>query len=302
MTGAIIAAACLFLGLFLQKLPGFPAKNASDWVQSYLIKIVLPALALLYIPEIKPTWGLLIPISSAWFTFLLSWLLFGLLGKKLNWEKNTTGCLIIVAGLANTSFLGFPIIEGLYGKVGLPTALLIDQGGSFLIVSSLSILVGSIYGNHSESLEKVPLKILKFPPFGFLVGTLVMSIWELETPEPLIPFLQLIGKTMPSMALLAIGLKFSVDRDSLSSRFFWYGLGYRLILAPAVVWLLYRNFIPADSLDLKVTVMESGMAPMITGSIVAMQFGLNPKLASLLSGLGMPISAASLVLWYYFLR
>ena len=302
MTGAIIAAACLFLGLFLQKLPGFPAKNASDWVQSYLIKIVLPALALLYIPEIKPTWGLLIPISSAWFTFLLSWLLFGLLGKKLNWGKNTTGCLIIVAGLANTSFLGFPIIEGLYGKVGLPTALLIDQGGSFLIVSSLSILVGSIYGNHSESLEKVPLKILKFPPFGFLVGTLVMSIWELETPEPLIPFLQLIGKTMPSMALLAIGLKFSVDRDSLSSRFFWYGLGYRLILAPAVVWLLYRNFIPADSLDLKVTVMESGMAPMITGSIVAMQFGLNPKLASLLSGLGMPISAASLVLWYYFLR
>lgn len=302
MTGAIIAAACLFLGLFLQKLPGFPAKNASDWVQSYLIKIVLPALALLYIPEIKPTWGLLIPISSAWFTFLLSWLLFGLLGKKLNWEKNTTGCLIIVAGLANTSFLGFPIIEGLYGKVGLPTALLIDQGGSFLIVSSLSILVGSIYGNHSESLAKVPLKILKFPPFGFLVGTLVMSIWELETPEPLIPFLQLIGKTMPSMALLAIGLKFSVDRDSLSSRFFWYGLGYRLILAPAVVWLLYRNFIPADSLDLKVTVMESGMAPMITGSIVAMQFGLNPKLASLLSGLGMPISAASLVLWYYFLR
>ncbi|WP_026967404.1 AEC family transporter [Algoriphagus terrigena] len=301
MTGVIIAAGCLFLGLFLQKLPGFPTKTASDWVQSYLIKIVLPALALLYIPEIKPTWGLLIPISSAWLTFLLSWLIFGLLGKKLNWGKNTTGCLIIVAGLANTSFLGFPVIEGLYGKVGLPTALLIDQGGSFLIVSSLSILVGSIYGNHSESLAKVPLKIIKFPPFGFLVGTLLMSLFQVKTPEFLIPFLQLIGKTMPPMALLAIGLKFSVDRDSLASRFFWYGLGYRLILAPAVVWLLYRNFIPTDSLDLKVTVMESGMAPMITGSIVAMQFGLNPKLATLLSGLGMPISAASLVAWYYFL-
>lgn len=301
MTGVIIAAGCLFLGLFLQKLPGFPTKTASDWVQSYLIKIVLPALALLYIPEIKPTWGLLIPISSAWFTFLLSWLIFGLLGKKFNWGKNTTGCLIIVAGLANTSFLGFPVIEGLYGKAGLPTALLIDQGGSFLIVSSLSILVGSIYGNHSESLAKVPLKILRFPPFGFLVGTLVMSIFQFKTPEPLIPFLQLIGKTMPPMALLAIGLKFSADRHSLASRFFWYGLGYRLILAPAIVWLLYRNFIPADSLDLKVTVMESGMAPMITGSIVAMQFGLNPKLATLLSGLGMPISAASLVVWYYFL-
>jgi predicted permease len=43
------------------------------------------------------------------------------------------------------------------------------------------------------------------------------------------------------------------------------------------------------------------MAPMITGSIVAMQFGLHPRLATLLSGLGMPISAVSLVIWYYLL-
>ncbi|RIW18436.1 AEC family transporter [Algoriphagus lacus] len=301
MTGVIIAISCLFLGLFLQKAPGFPTIKAARWVQAYLINVVLPALALLYIPAIKPSWGLLIPISSAWFTFLLSWLIFGFLGKKLNWGKNTTGCLIIVSGLANTSFLGFPVIEGLYGREGLPTALLIDQGGSFLIVSSLSILVGSLYGNHSESLSNVPLKIIKFPPFGFLVGTLIMSLLNVPTPEVLIPILQLIGKTMPPMALLAIGLKFSVDLDSLASRFFWYGLGYRLILAPALVWMIYRNFLPADSLDLKVTVLESGMAPMITGSIVAMQFGLHPRLATLLSGLGMPISAASLLLWYYLL-
>ncbi len=301
MIGVILAISSLFLGLFLQKAPGFPRNTASRWVQAYLINMVLPALALLYIPEIKPSWGLLIPISAAWFTFLGSWALFGFLGKKYNWGRNTTGCLIIVAGLANTSFLGFPVIEGLYGKAGLPTALLIDQGGSFLIVSSLSILVGSLYGNHSESLRKVPLKILKFPPFGFLVGTLIMSFLNLNTPELLIPLLQLIGKTMPPMALLAIGLKFTVDRRSLASRFFWYGLGYRLILAPAVVWMIYRNFLPADSLDLKVTVLESGMAPMITGSIVAMQFGLQPRLATLLSGLGMPISAISLLIWYFLL-
>lgn len=301
MLGAFIAIGCLLLGFSLKKIPSFPSQNASRWVQAYLINIVLPALALLYIPEIRLSWQLLIPISSAWLTFLLSWLLFGMLGKKYNWGRSTTGCLIIVAGLANTSFLGFPVIEGLYGKVGLPTALLIDQGGSFLIVSSLAILVGSIYGNHSESLSKVPLKILKFPPFGFLVATLLMSLLQLKTPEVLIPLLQLIGKTMPPMALLAIGLKFTVDRASLASRFFWYGLGYRLILAPAVVWILYRNFLPVDSLDLRVTVLESGMAPMITGSIVAMQFGLEPRLATLLSGLGMPISAISLLLWYLLL-
>ena len=301
MTGAIIAIACLFLGLTLQKVQIFLAKKAAAWVQSYLIHIVLPALALLYIPAIQPSWGLLLPISVAWFTFLLSWGIFGYLGKRNNWGKNITGCLIIVAGLANTSFLGFPVVEGLYGKEGLPIALLIDQGGSFLLVSSLSILVGSIYGDHSESLKKVPIKILKFPPFGFLIGTLLMSVFRISTPEVLIPLLQLIGKTMPSMALLVIGLRFSVDLKSITSRFFWYGLGYRLLLAPAIVWLVYSQLMDSDSLEFKVTVMESGMAPMITGSIIAMQFGLQPRLATLLSGLGMPISAISLALWYYLL-
>lgn len=301
MIGAIIAIGCLFLGLSLQRISAFPTPKAASWVQSYLINIVLPALALLYIPAIKPSWGLLIPISAAWFTFLLSWAIFGFLGKKLKWGKNVTGCLIIVAGLANTSFLGFPIIEGLYGKEGLPIALLIDQGGSFLLVSSLSILVGSLYGNHSESLIKVPLKILKFPPFGFLVGTLLMSLLQIKTPEILIPLLQLVGKTMPPMALLVIGLRFSVDLQSITSRFFWYGLGYRLFFAPAVVWLIYSQVMESSSLQFKVTVLESGMAPMITGSIVAMQFGLQPRLATLLSGLGMPISAISLAIWYFLL-
>ncbi|TDQ17174.1 hypothetical protein DFQ04_1826 [Algoriphagus boseongensis] len=301
MTGAVIAFAYLFLGIILQKVPNFPAPKAANWVQAYLINIVLPALALLYIPEIKPTWGLLIPISAAWFTFLISWLIFGLLGKKFNWGRNVTGCLIIVAGLANTSFLGFPVIEALYGKEGLPIALLIDQGGSFLLVSSLSILVGSIYGNHSESLRKVPLKILKFPPFGFLAGTLIMSLLGIKTPEILLPLLQLIGKTMPPMALLVIGLRFSPDVQSITSRFFWYGLSYRLILAPILVWALYSQFMDTNSLEFKVTVMESGMAPMITGSIIAIQFGLQPKLATLLSGLGMPISAITLAIWYLLL-
>lgn len=301
MTGAIIAIACLFLGLILQRVAIFPATKAAAWVQSYLIHVVLPALALLYIPAIKPSWGLLLPVSVAWFTFLLSWAIFGYLGKRNNWGKNITGCLIIVAGLANTSFLGFPVVEGLYGREGLPIALLIDQGGSFLLVSSLSILVGSMYGDHSESLRKVPIKILKFPPFGFLIGTLLMSIFKISTPEFMIPVLQLIGKTMPSMALLVIGLRFSVDLKSIASRFFWYGLGYRLLFAPAIVWLIYSQVMDRDSLEFKVTVLESGMAPMITGSIIAMQFGLQPRLATLLSGLGMPISAISLALWYFLL-
>ncbi|MCE7056363.1 AEC family transporter [Algoriphagus sp. AGSA1] len=301
MTGVIIAFLCLLLGLFLQKQQNLPIEKTTKWVNAYLLNIVLPALALLYIPQIEPGWNLLLPISSAWLTFLGSWLIFGMLGKALRWDNQTIGCLVIVAGLANTSFLGFPVVEGLYGKEALPIALLIDQGGSFLLVSSLAILVGSIYSHQEGNLRTIPLKILRFPPFSFLLVTITMSILGWKTPEFLLPIVSLIGKTMAPVAIFAIGLKFSIDFDSLSSKYYWFGMGYRLLLAPLVVWLIYRNFLPENSLEFKVTVLESGMAPMITGSIVAIQYGLKPKLATLLAGLGIPISILSLMVWYYFL-
>jgi malate permease and related proteins len=302
MITLFFAVLFLVLGLYFQSQPGFPTEKVSKWVNFYLFNVVLPALALLYIPQIDPGWDLLLPISAAWFTFFCSWILFGSLGKIFNWDAATTGCLIIVSGLANTSFLGFPVIEGLLGKEGLPTALLIDQGGSFLLVSSISIIVASIYSHQESRLRAIPLKIISFPPFGFLIGTLIMSFLGWKTPDFILPIASVIGTTMVPASIFAIGLRFRLDFESLNSRFFWMGMSYRLLLAPALVWLIYRNFDFENELILQVTVLESGMAPMITGSLVAIQYDLRPKLAALLSGLGIPISLISILIWYFFLQ
>jgi predicted permease len=78
-------------------------------------------------------------------------------------------------------------------------------------------------------------------------------------------------------------------------------LSYRLLLAPAFIWGLYAFFMPTSSLVFKVTVLESVMAPMITGSLLAMEFGLQPKLAALLAGLGIPLSGLTLLIWHFLL-
>jgi hypothetical protein len=302
MISALVAVLFLILGIFLRKKANFPKEAVSKWVNFYLFNLVLPALALLYIPNINPGWDLLLPISAAWFTFFGSWVVFGTLGKLLKWDAATTGCLVVVSGLANTSFLGFPVIEGLLGKEGLPIALLIDQGGSFLLVSSVAIVVASLYSDQESDLRKIPLKILSFPPFIFLLFTLAMSFMGWKTPEFLIPLASIIAKTMVPVSIFAIGIRFSVDFESLRSNYFWLAMSYRLILAPGLVWLIYRNFPSMDDLTLQATVLESGMAPMITGSLVAIQYGLRPKLAALLSGLGIPISIVTVIIWYYLMK
>lgn len=299
--GLWIAIFSLFCGVALQFFPGFPKEKVALLGKTYLIYLVLPALALIHIPPLQLKWDLVLAPSSAWFTFLLSWIIFAFLGAKAGWDKQTIGCLILVSGLGNTSFLGFPILELLYGKEALPTAFLIDQGGSFLLVSTLGVYIGSRYGNGGSTVPQVLKKIVLFPPFLYLLGALLMSYFRFSLPEMLLPWLQGIGKSMAPIAMAVIGLTLSIDSKWTQNKFLWYGLGYRLLLAPACVWLLYGLLLPSDSLMLKVFVLESGMAPMITGALLAMEFGLQPRLATLLAGLGIPLCGISLLLWQYLL-
>ena len=48
--------------------------------------------------------------------------------------------------------------------------------------------------------------------------------------------------------------------------------------------------------------MEAAMAPMITGSILAIMYGLNPKLATQMVGIGVPLSFLTLYGWYHLLE
>ena len=299
--GLWIAIFSLFCGVALQFFPGFPKEKVALLGKNYLIYLALPALALLHIPPLQLKWDLLLAPSSAWFTFLLSWVFFAFLGSKFGWDKRTTGCLILVAGLGNTSFLGFPILELLYGEEALGTAFLIDQGGSFLLVSTLGVFIGSRYGDGGRSTFEVFKKMLLFPPFLLLLATLVMSYFRVALPNMFLPWLQGIGTSMAPIAMAVIGLTMFLDSKWTQNKYLWYGLGYRLLLAPACVWLLYGLFLPSDSLTLKVFVLESGMAPMISGALLAMEFGLQPRLATLLAGLGIPLCGITLLLWQFLL-
>ena len=53
---------------------------------------------------------------------------------------------MLVGGLANTSFVGLPMIEAFYGTADLPIGILIDQLGTYLVLSTLGIAVAAYYG------------------------------------------------------------------------------------------------------------------------------------------------------------
>lgn len=291
----------LVLGIVLQKVKYFPT-SSYKLLNTIVVYFCLPALALYYIPKIKMDSQLFFPVGVAWLGFAASYLFFGILGKKLGWSRKLTGCLIITAGFGNTSFLGFPIIEALYGQEALKTAILVDQPGSFIVISTFGILTAILYSSENLSGVYIAKKIIFFPPFITFVVACLMNIFSFDFQDVIQFLLQKVGSVMTPLAMLSVGLQLHFDRKSRHWKFLGLGLLYKLILTPALFYLLYVIILNQHSQIIQVSIMESAMAPMITASILASSYGLKPKLCSMMIGFGIPISFITLIFWYFLMR
>ncbi|MDX5479661.1 MAG: AEC family transporter [Cyclobacteriaceae bacterium] len=300
MLNILLIPIFLLLGIGLQQIKSLPGHTAK-YLNLYLIYVVLPALALKYLPSVELKPELAFPVATAWISFAFSWLIFGFLGAQFNWNKSSTGCLIITSGLANTSFVGFPIVSALYGEEAVKIALLIDQAGSFIIVSSVAVIVASIYSSGKKRKRDISKKILTFPPFIFFMVAIIMNLSGIHTPEILKSVLDFVAMTLTPVALTAVGLQVNINLNAIMSKYLWFGLTYKLLFIPLVILLLFKHIFQLEGMLFKVSVIETAMAPMITGSIIAISHNLEPKLASLLVGVGIPLSFLTIGLWYYIL-
>jgi predicted permease len=298
MSNFILIFVFLVLGFVLQKVKRVPT-NSYKLLNNVVIYFCLPALALYYIPKIKLDAHLLYPIGVAWISFIVAILFFGFLGNRLQWSRKLTGCLILTAGFGNTSFLGFPIIQALYGEEGLKTAILVDQPGTFVVLSTLGVLVATLYSTGSANGLYIAKKIVFFPPFIAFMIACFMNVFQFDFHQYVQFVFLKIGSIMTPLAMLSVGLQLHFDRNSKHWKFLRLGLAYKLLLTPAFIYILYVVILGQHSKMIQVSVMEAAMAPMISSSIVAASHGLKPRLCSMMIGFGIPISIVTLAFWYF---
>ena len=301
MDNILLIFICLLMGLGMQQLAAFP-KNGHLALNQFIIYVALPALALFYIPKITISTNLLYPLAVAWIGFGLSFLFFYSIGKRLGWPNRLIGCLIITAGLGNTSFVGFPIIQALYGEEGLKTAIIVDQPGTFVVMATLGLITAAIFAKGDANPKQIAAKILLFPPFIAFTIAVAMNIFKIDFSEHFQTVFQKLGATITPIALVSVGLQLKIDKRSQHWKFLGLGLFFKLILTPAIFFLLYKIILQGKGLAVDVSVMESAMAPMITGAILASNYGLKPKLSSMMIGIGIPLSFATLAFWYFILK
>ena len=290
----------LALGLLLQRIKQFPT-HLYKVLNKVVLYVCLPAITLYHIPKIKWSNELLFPILSGWIGFLLALVFFHFLGRRLGWSNKLIGCLILTAGLCNSSFLGYPIIEALFGKKGLETAILVDQPGTFVVVSTLGVFVAAFYSKGSADALSILKKIILFPPFITFLVACLLNVLQYDLDTNVQSVLVKVGSLVTPLALLSVGLQLTFDRKSQHWQFLRLGLFFRLVVVPLVILVLYVFILKQHSEAIKITIMEMAMAPMITGAILASTYGLKPRLSSMMIGFGIPISFITLTIWYWIL-
>jgi predicted permease len=291
----------LLIGYGLQFVTAFP-KNAHVTLNQFVIYISLPALALYYIPKIQINAQLLYPLGIAWLGFLFSFLFFYFLGKRLGWSRKLIGCLTITAGLGNTSFVGFPVIQALFGEEGLKTAIIVDQPGSFVVMATLGVITATIFSTGKTETKTILHKILLFPPFLAFCVACLLNLFKADFVPDWQTVFQKLGSTVTPIALISVGLQLKIDRKSQHWQFLRLGLFFKLILTPAIFYFLYKIVLHGKGLAVDVSIMEAAMAPMITGTILAANYGLKPKLSNMMVGIGIPLSFLTLAFWYFILK
>lgn len=300
MQSIILLFLCLIIGLLLQRVKAFP-KNTPVVLNQYILYVALPAMALYYLPKIVLGFDLLFPALVAWISFGLSFLFFSFIGKHYGWSRSLTGCLIITGGLGNTSFVGIPVIEALYGKEGLKTLIIVDLPGTFIVLSTLGILVATTFSRKKES-GSLFKKLFGFPPFiAFLFG-IALSVIKVDFPEELSETFKTLAATISPIALISVGYQLRFKKESRHYPHLVLGLTFQLIILPAVILGLYYGIFGKTDLATKVCVIEAAMAPMITGAILASSYGLKPQLSNMMVGFGIPLSFITIAGWYYIIE
>lgn len=289
-----------------EKPPGADlARALPDALNTFVIALSLPAVTLLQLHRIPLHTGLILAAGMAWIQFGLAMVFFAALGKALRWEGRTVGALILTAGIGNTSFVGFPILEAIFGREALGTGVVVDQAGTFLVLSILGIFTASAFSERKIGFGQLLKKIVRFPPAVAMVIALATRSWVY--PDWLSDMLARVGDTLVPLALVSVGARLDFRKHLLKThgRRLSLGLAFKLFFAPLLISALYLGWLGQgieDRQTLHVILVESAMGPSITSALVAAEYGLAPDLAALMVGVGMAASFLTVLVWAAVIR
>ncbi|HEX5793017.1 MAG TPA: AEC family transporter [Rheinheimera sp.] len=284
MDNFLLVLAYLLIGVLLRRLPTMP-ENSGIALNMYVLYVALPALILKNVPQLQFSAELLIPAITPWLLLLAVVATVLLLSKLLHWSREVTGALLIVLPLGNTSFLGFPMTEALFGSSAMPYAVVYDQVGSFIALATYVTIIAALYSPTAAkpTVQGITLKILTFP--SFIALALGLLLRGTEYPPLATQLIDNLAATLVPVVMVAVGFALTVKFSKAEISPLLSALGIKLVMMPALAALLWFG-LGYSGTAVNISIFQAAMPPMISAGAIAIMAGLAPRLVSGIIGLG----------------
>jgi predicted permease len=292
----IIASGLIFR---IVKPGGLEPEDLRKSINTAVFNLFLPALCVKVMSNAPLTFeAISVPanaILTLSFMIIFNFLFFKTFKSHFKLNNKEIGALILTSTFGNTTYLGLPVITGLYGESFARYVLYYD----LLATTPFLWTVGSRFSAHFGG-EKSPTvldtikKLFSLPPlWGIIIGVFI-NILKIPVPFFISKALDLLGMVVVPLMIFSIGLSLSFVKPGHTLTILPVCI-FKLFLSPFIGYI-FGKFMGLSGTTIKIVTLEAGMPSMVLSLLVASVFKLDVTLTAfaivittLLSFLSLPI-------------
>lgn len=280
MTATIIQMATLFLimaaGYAANKFK-IMTEESNRLVSKLVVNIAMPCTILGSVlggqtaaSNMDAVYFLLLSFGAFLMAFIVSWPL----PRILRVRERDGGMYRYMAVFGNVGFMGFPVIQSVFGSGAVFYVMLFNIAFNVLCFSAGIIIVSGKGG-------KINPKLFINPTMVVSLLTVIIFFTKLQLPEVFVNAVDLVSKMTTPAAMLVLGSTLAcIPVKEVFSELRIYPLAaVKLLVIPVLARLVF-GLVISDRVALGVLVALSAMPTATNTAMLSMEYGGNEKLAS----------------------
>lgn len=280
MSAALSQMAVLFLILILGFI-GNKAKilntESNKLLSRLILNIAMPCTVLSSVMNgtVKATGNdvflfMLFALISYAVTYLIAWPF----PRLIRSPRQDDGIIRFLMAFGNIAYMGYPVIQSIYGSSALFYVTLLNIPFNLLLFSLGIILT-------SGKREKLNVKLFLTPTMVASVISVLIYAFDVTMPKIVVDTSSLLGGMTTPGAMLVIGSTLAgiPFREVFTEKRLYPVVFAKLLVIPILTWLILR-YLVHDPLVLGVLTVEAAMPTATAAAMLSLQYGGNDKLAS----------------------
>lgn len=181
-----------------------------------------------------------------------------LFAKMLRVEKDLVGTYILTILFCNNSFMGFPVVQALFGEEAIFFTSIIHFGFNVMFYTVGLMLISKDV--NTDTGKSMDFKTLINPGMVAAIIVVVVFFTGITLPEVVVAPFSFVGSLTMPMAMMVIGANMSQYKmgEIFGNKRIYAVSVARLIVIPLVIWFIMKLFI-RDSYLIQVTTITFAM-------------------------------------------